>query len=142
MFSLSARQRPPKGMIHMSKNLSHAACQHPSTKVARAACRRAMKKAATAIPNPILAAVEAALQGPKMLTAGIAAEPVTIATEITRENWREFKGQPAIVLTNDDEPTTRGMITGWSANLLQIKTDAKLVRIPVGNVVTVVTDNA
>lgn len=126
--------------------ISHAACSHASTKVARAACRRAMKKATPSIPNPILAAVEAALAGPKMLTAGVSdtiIETVTIAEEVTRENWREFKNRPVIVLTNDDEPTTRGSITGWSANLVQIKSDTgKTVRIPVGNVVTVVTDNA
>src|SRR3546814_12091905 len=60
----SARQRE---VIQMAR-MSHAACTHPSTKVARAACRRAMKKAAKVeIPNPILDAVAAAMNGPKML---------------------------------------------------------------------------
>lgn len=130
----------------MSKNFSHAACTHPSTKVARAKCRREMARSIAAvlpqIESPIITAWNAMKAGPLELTAA-PVETVTIAEEITRENWREFKNHPVIVLTNDDEPTTRGSITGWSANLVQIKSDAgKTKRIPVGNVVTVVTDNA
>lgn len=129
----------------MSKNFSHAACTHPSTKVARAKCRREMARSIASllpsIESPIITAWESMKSGPLELLP--AAEVVTIAEEITRENWREFKNQPVIVLTNDDEPTTRGSITGWSANLVQIKSDAgKTKRIPVGNVVTVVTDRA
>ena len=132
-----------------AKNFSHAACDHASTKVARAKCPREMARSIAALvsvatvvtESPIITAWNSMKTGPLELLP--AAEVVTIAEEITRENWREFKNQPVIVLTNDDEPTTRGSITGWSANLVQIKSDAgKTKRIPVGNVVTVVTDRA
>lgn len=131
----------------MSARINHAACNHPSTKVARAKCRRELAKlvttvvavASVATDSPIITAWNAMVEGPLELTSGV--ETVTIATEITRETWREFKGQRVIVLTNDDEPTTRGEITGWSANMIQIKGD-KTVRIPNDKIVTVVTDNA
>lgn len=131
----------------MSARINHAACNHPSTKVARAKCRRELAKLVTTIvavasvatDSPIITAWNAMIEGPLELTSGV--ETVTIATEITRETWREFKGQRVIVLTNDDEPTTRGEITGWSANMIQIKGD-KTVRIPNDKIVTVVTDNA
>jgi len=135
----------------MSARISHAACDHAATKVARAACRRRLAKLVTTIvavasvaaESPIITEWNAMKSGPLELTAAPIFETVTIADEVTRENWREFKNHPVIVLTNDDEPTTRGSITGWSANLVQIKSDAgKTVRIPAGNVVTVVTDNA
>lgn len=123
----------------MSKNFSHAACQHPSTKVARAACRRQMAKLAAAalvtVESPIITAWNEMKAGPLELTAG---EPITISAQVTRENWREFKGETVAVVTKDDEPTVRGTVTGWSANLLQIKGD-KLVRIPVENVEGVFT---
>lgn len=128
----------------MNARFSHANCSHANTKVARNTCRRHLAKAR----NAIIDAANALVNGPKMLTAAPAlpvesiTEALTIAEEITRENWREFKNARVIVLTNDDEPTTRGMITGWSVKLVQIKTDEKTVRIPADNVVTVVTDNA
>lgn len=128
----------------MNARFSHANCSHANTKVARNKCRRDLAKAKLMIIN----AANALVNGPKMLTAAPAlpvetiTETITIAEEITRENWREFKTQRVIVLTNDDEATTRGMITGWSPKLVQVKTDEKTVRIPAGNVVTVVTDNA
>jgi hypothetical protein len=131
-----------------AKNFSHAACNHPATKVARAKCRRQMAASvavlvATVTDSPIITAWNAMKTGPLELTAAPIVEEITIADEVTRENWREYKNRPVIVLTNDDEPTTRGSITGWSANLVQIKSDTgKTVRIPAGNVVTVVTDNA
>jgi hypothetical protein len=127
----------------MNARFSHANCSHANTKVARNKCRRNLAKAR----NMILAAVEAELNGPKMLCAAPAlpvetvAETITLAETITRETWRSFKGRSVIALTNDDEATTRGEITGWSPKLLQIKTAEKTVRIPVANVVTVVTDN-
>jgi hypothetical protein len=131
----------------MSARINHAACAHATTKVARAKCRRDLAKLVTTIvavasvvaESPIITEWNAMKSGPLELLPAI--ETVTIATEITRETWREFKGQPVIVLTNDDEATTRGEITGWSANMIQIKGE-KTVRIPNGNIVTVVTDNA
>jgi hypothetical protein len=129
----------------MNARFSHANCSHANTKVARNKCRRDLAKAR----NIIIAAADALINGPKMLTAAPAVstdtiiETITIAEEITRENWREFKNSPVVVLTNDDEPTIRGSVTGWSPKLVQIKSDAgKTVRIPSENVVTIVTDRA
>lgn len=111
----------------MSARFSHAACAHPSTKVARAACRRAMKKAATVeIANPILAAWDAMKTGPLELTAA----PIVPAVEVTRENWRDHKSDTVRVMIADDAETVLdGMITGWSAKLVQIKTTEKTVRV-------------
>lgn len=133
----------------MSARINHAECNHPSTKVARAKCRRDLAKLVTTVvavasvvaDSPIITAWNAMIEGPRELTAAPIIETVTIATEITRETWREFKGQRVIALTNDDQPTVRGEITGWSANMIQIKGE-KTVRIPNDNIVTVVTDNA
>jgi len=128
----------------MNARFSHANCSHVNSKVARNKCRRDLAKAR----NIIIDATNALVNGPKMLLAApiieteTITEIVTIAEEVTRENWREFKESRVIVLTNDDNPTTRGMITGYSAKLVQIKTDEKTVRIPADNVVTIVTDNS
>lgn len=66
----------------MSKNFSHANCEHASTKVARAKCRRDRAKlfadamesvtavAEVIIPNPIMDEVNAMINGPKMLEMG------------------------------------------------------------------------
>lgn len=127
----------------MNARFSHANCSHENSKVARNKCRRELAK----MRNIIINAANALVNGPKMLMPATLdvetiVESVTIAESVTRENWREFKTQRVIVLTNDDEATTRGMITGYSAKLVQIKTDEKTVRIPIENVVTIVTDNA
>lgn len=117
------------------KNFSHAACSHPSTKVARAACRRSMKKALPTIESPIITAWNTMKAGPLELTA---APAITISVQVTRENWREFKGEPVAVMTKDDEATVRGTVTGWSEKLVQVKGE-KVVRIPVENVEGVFT---
>lgn len=125
----------------MSARFSHAACAHPSTKVARAACRRSMKKFAAAlaeiietpaptITSPIITAWDSMINGPRELTAA----PAKI---ITRENWRDVKGQTAVIVT--PVGAVAGKITGWGPNLLQYKNDetGKLVRIPVDEVASV-----
>lgn len=115
-------------------NFSHAACSHPSTKVARAACRRDMARAAAApkIESPIITAWEGMKAGPLELTAA----PVkTASAVVTRENWREYKGE-TVTATLTGERVVEGTVTGWSANLLQIKGE-KLVRVPVAEVESV-----
>lgn len=121
--------------------ISHAACQHPTTKVARAKCRRDMKKATIAtvvstafeiVPkSPIITAWDAMKTGPLELTAA----PIVATVEVTRENWREFKGQ-TVTATLTGERVIEGTVTGWSEKLLQIKGE-KLVRIPVAEVESV-----
>lgn len=121
-----------------AKRFSHAACQHPSTKVARAACRRAMKKAVTVeIPNPILAAVEAAMNGPKMLTAAPKRVHVSInALVLRRENWKEYKGRGVTVRFTDGDVIAQEL-TGWSEKNIQFKNeDGKTVRRPVADLIT------
>lgn len=122
-----------------AKNFSHAACQHPSTKVARAKCRRQMAAAALVIAvvtdSPIITAWNEMKAGPLELTAG---EAITISAQVTRENWREYKGETVAVVTKDDEATVRGTVTGWSEKLVQVKGE-KVVRIPVENVEGVFT---
>lgn len=117
---------------------SHAACQHPSTKVARAACRRAMKKVTPAptFVNPILAAVEAAMNGPKMLTAAPRRVHVSVnALILRRENWKEYKGRAAVLHFTDGDVTATAL-TGWSERNIQFKNDeGKTVRRPVAELV-------
>ena len=119
----------------MNARFSHANCSHANTKVARNKCRRDLAKAR----NIIIAAADALINGPKMLTAAPAVstdtiiETITIAEEITRENWREFKGQTVSVDLIGE--TVEGEITGWSAKNVQIKTDGKTVRHPVSIVI-------
>jgi hypothetical protein len=108
-------------MIQMAR-FSHADCQHPSTKVARAACRRTLAKTAA----NMLATVDAA---PVETPAPV--ESVTV----TRENWREFKGQTITAILTG-ERVVEGNVTGWSANLLQVKGE-KVVRIPVAEIESV-----
>ncbi|QEQ93673.1 hypothetical protein SEA_ZUKO_95 [Streptomyces phage Zuko] len=118
-------------MIHMSKNFSHAACDHASTKVARAKCRREMARSVAALvavasvvtDSPIITAWESMKTGPLELL------PAPSRTEITAENWREFKGQTASVDLIGE--TVEGEITGWSAKNIQIKVAGKTVRHPV-----------
>jgi hypothetical protein len=112
----------------MSKNFSHAACDHASTKVARAKCRREMARSIAAVltvvsESPILTAWESMKSGPLELL------PAPSRTEITAENWREFKGQTASVDLIGE--TVEGEITGWSAKNIQIKAAGKTVRHPV-----------
>lgn len=117
--------------------MSHAACTHPSTKVARAACRRAMKKAATVeIPNPILDAVAAAMNGPKMLTAAPKRVHVSVnALVLRRENWKDYKGRGVTVrFTDGDVIATE--LTGWSERNIQFKDEnGKTVRRPVADLI-------
>ncbi len=122
----------------MSKNLSHAECNHPATKVARAKCRRELAKLVTTVvavasvvtpDSPIITAWNSMIEGPRELTAA----PV----EITRENWREFKGQRVRVRVENQFLSLVGEITGWSVLNFQIKTDEKTVRIPASTVESV-----
>ncbi len=129
----------------MSARFSHAACAHPSTKVARAACRRAMRKAIPAIESPIITAWNTMKAGPLELTAAPVAETiaVVIATEVTRENWRDHKNDTVrVMISDDEEPTLDGKITGWSPKLLQLKTADKTVRVPADSVAYVAVINA
>lgn len=117
---------------------SHAACQHPSTKVARAACRRAMKKVTPAptFVNPILAAVEAAMNGPKMLTAAPRRVHVSVnALVLRRENWKDYKGRGVTVRFVDGDVIATEL-TGWSERNIQFKNeDGKTVRRPVADLI-------
>jgi len=116
---------------------SHAACQHPSTKVARAACRRAMKKATTVeIANPILAAVEAAMNGPKMLMPAPHRVHISVnALVLHRENWKEYKGR-GVTLRFTDGDVIATELTGWSERNIQFKNeDGKTVRRPVADLI-------
>jgi hypothetical protein len=110
----------------MSKNFSHAACDHASTKVARAKCRREMARSIAAIlpsiESPIITAWESMKSGPLELTAAPA------RTDVTSENWREFKGQTVAVDVIGE--TFEGEITGWSAKNIQLKIEGKTVRHP------------
>lgn len=129
----------------MSARFSHAACAHPSTKVARAACRRQMAKLITAVFDAVVIKTPAPAEseilkswyemkaGPLELTAA----PVAVSFDVTRENWRDVKTMISTVTLSDDE-IVRGNITGWSANLLQIKVDGKLRRIPADRVMGVI----
>lgn len=119
-----------------SKNFSHAACAHPSTKVARAACRREMARAlvvATVIADsPIITAWNEMKAGPLELTAA----PVAVVSAlVTRENWREYKGE-TVTATLTGERVIEGTVTGWSEKLLQIKGE-KVVRVPVAEIESV-----
>lgn len=131
----------------MSARFSHAACNHPSTKVARAACRRKMAKLMEGIfeavtvteAGPMTPPAESEIlrgwyemkSGPLELTAA----PVAVLTEVTRDNWREFKGQ-SVTATLTDERVIEGTVTGWSEKLVQIKGE-KLIRVPVAEVESV-----
>lgn len=118
-----------------AKNFSHAACAHPSTKVARAKCRREMARsiaalvsvAAVVTDSPIITAWNSMKTGPLELL------PAPVRTDVTAENWREFKGQTVSVDLIGE--TIEGEITGWSAKNVQIKTDGKTVRHPVSIVI-------
>lgn len=130
----------------MSARFSHAACAHPSTKVARAACRRQMAKLITAVFDAVvIAPAESEIlkswyemkAGPLELTAAPTAAPAAVSFDVTRENWRDVKTMISTVSLNDGE-IVKGNITGWSANLLQIKVDGKLRRIPAANVLSVI----
>jgi len=124
----------------MSARINHAACQHPSTKVARAACRRALAKAAATIvavatvtESPIITEWNAMKSGPLELTAAVP------AVVVTRENWREYKGELVTLSVADAENALNVMITGWSENLIQYKVEGagKLVRLPAGRIESV-----
>lgn len=121
-----------------SKNFSHAACSHASTKVARAKCRREMAAAALVVAvvteSPIITAWNTMKEGPLELTA---APVANVSTVVTRENWREFKGE-TVVATLTGERVVEGTVTGWSENLLQVKGE-KVVRVPVAEVESVTT---
>lgn len=110
------------------KNFSHAACDHASTKVARAKCRREMARsvaslvAVATVASPIITAWESMKTGPLELTAA------PVRTDVTAENWREFKGQTVSVDVIGD--TFEGEITGWSAKNIQLKIAGKTVRHP------------
>lgn len=63
-------------------------------------------------------------------------EEATDAPIVTRENWREFKGQSVTIVAKAF--TVVAEITGWSANNLQYKTDeGKTVRRPLSMIVSV-----
>lgn len=83
----------------MNKNTSHANCQHPSTKAARAKCRRERQTT-----------IEA---------------PAFVPVAVTRETWREFKGQTVQLIVrsnfNDSVHQYFGEITGWSEKMIQFK---------------------
>ena len=118
-----------------AKNFSHAACDHASTKVARAKCRREMARSIAArvsvatvvTESPIITAWNSMKTGPLELL------PAPVRTDVTAENWREFKGQTVSVDLIGE--TIEGEITGWSAKNVQIKTDGKTVRHPVSIVI-------
>jgi hypothetical protein len=118
-----------------AKNFSHAACDHASTKVARAKCRREMARSIAALvsvatvvtESPIITAWNSMKTGPLELL------PARVRTDVTAENWREFKGQTVSVDLIGE--TIEGEITGWSAKNVQIKTDGKTVRHPVSIVI-------
>ena len=118
-----------------AKNFSHAACDHASTKVARAKCRREMARSIAALvsvatvvtESPIITAWNLMKTGPLELL------PAPVRTDVTAENWREFKGQTVSVDLIGE--TIEGEITGWSAKNVQIKTDGKTVRHPVSIVI-------
>lgn len=118
-----------------AKNFSHAACDHASTKVARAKCRREMARSIAALvsvatvvtESPIITAWNSMKTGPLELL------PAPVRTDVTAENWREFKGQTVSVDLIGE--TIEGEITGWSAKNVQIKTDGKTVRHPVSIVI-------
>ena len=120
----------------MSKNLSHAACNHPSTKVARAKCRRELAKLVTTVvavasvvtpESPIITAWNSMKTGPLELL------PAPARTDVTAENWREFKGETVSIDLIGE--TIEGEITGWSAKNVQIKVEGKTVRHPVSIVI-------
>ncbi|QWT29879.1 hypothetical protein PP631_gp098 [Streptomyces phage KimJongPhill] len=118
-----------------AKNFSHASCDHASTKVARAKCRREMARSIAALvsvatvvtESPIITAWNSMKTGPLELL------PAPVRTDVTAENWREFKGQTVSVDLIGE--TVEGEITGWSAKNVQIKTDGKTVRHPVSIVI-------
>lgn len=119
-----------------AKNFSHAACDHASTKVARAKCRRQMAAAALVVAvvtdSPIITAWNEMKAGPLELTAA----PVkTASATVTRENWREYKGE-TVTATLTGERVIEGTVTGWSEKLVQIKGE-KLVRVPVAEIESV-----
>lgn len=153
-----------------AKRLSHADCAHPSTKVARAKCRRRLQKMAStivAVASIVPAAPLMLMPAPIALSRTeyctiCAAEFETIAPEsydvdpichrhtleeatdvrvVTRENWREFKGQSVIVCASDADGAVDydAQITGWSDKLIQFKSNGKTVRVPSERVVTVTT---
>lgn len=119
-------------------NFSHANCTHPSTKVARAKCRREMKKATPAptFTNPILAAVEAAMNGPKMLMPAPARVHVSVnALVLRRENWKDYKGRGVTVRFTDGD-VIASELTGWSERNIQFKDEnGKTVRRPVADLI-------
>lgn len=148
-----------------AKRLSHADCAHASTKVARAKCRRQLQKMVStivAVASIVPAAPLMLMPAPIALTRTetcviCSAEFETIAAEsfeidpvchrhtleeatdapiVTRENWREFKGQNVTIVAKTF--TIVAEITGWSANNLQYKTDeGKTVRRPLSMIVSV-----
>jgi hypothetical protein len=147
-----------------AKRLSHAACQHPSTKVARAKCRRDLAKMVTTVvavatvSSPMLTTPLMLMPAPAPLSrteycTRCDAEFETIAPEsldidpvcyactshgvsVTRENWREFKGETVTI--EADTFVIEAMITGWSEKILQYKTvEGKTVRLAVDRIVSV-----
>lgn len=117
----------------MSKNFSHAACQHASTKVARAKCRREMARSIAAVltvvsESPIITAWESMKSGPLELTAA------PVRTVVTADNWREYKGQTVAV--DFYGVTDLAEITGWSEKNIQIKVNGKTKRYPAEHVLS------
>lgn len=118
-----------------AKNFSHAACDHASTKVARAKCRREMARSIAALvsvatvvtESPIITAWNSMKTGPLELL------PAPVRTDVTAENWREFKGQTVSVDLIGE--TIEGEITGWSAKNVQLRVEGKTVRHPVSIVI-------
>lgn len=118
-----------------AKNFSHAACDHASTKVARAKCRREMARSIAALvsvatvvtDSPIITAWNSMKTGPLELL------PAPVRTDVTAENWREFKGQTVSVDLIGE--TIEGEITGWSAKNVQLRVEGKTVRHPVSIVI-------
>lgn len=111
------------------ERFSHAACTHPSTKAGRAGCRKAMRAAAlgesAAKPTAQKAGVAQAETDPTTAPEKTETAPAAGPVEITRETWKEHKGQAASVYVKGvDEPFAAQGVTGWSIKFLQF-TDAE-----------------
>lgn len=98
----------------MSKIVSHAACDHASTKAARAKCRRARSTFADALAS--------ALEAPAVET------PAFVAIDVTAENWRDHRDDAVVLFTRIDDdteaPIAEGVkITGWGARWVNYVND-------------------
>lgn len=127
----------------MNQPISHAHCDHASSKAARAKCRRNRGKfndlfadmaaeALTLAEEPTLtgteldAAYDGLITAADDLVAKMEADEKFEPIAVTRETWRDFKGLPLRIATQlDDEKqsvhTEGAEITAWGAQWITYK---------------------